>query len=122
MKCHHKEWLEDDEVIPTGAQCSAEATHLSCSPIINQPVCVQHKCRCNKLIPTATTMEATKPYSEEEIDQRREWARQDIEDGERPGARGRWLATIDLRDQRISELEDQLSEAQARLTYGKDWL
>ena len=52
MKCEHQDWLDTDEgLLPTGPACDADATHLSCTPIMGAPVCAKHQCRCHKLIP-----------------------------------------------------------------------
>ena len=56
MRCSHREWVEDDEVLPTGDECSAPAKWLSCTPYINTPVCEVHRCRCHKPILVSETV------------------------------------------------------------------
>ena len=48
--CEHRELLETDEDsdFPSGPRCGAPAEWLSCTPIIDQPVCEKHRCRCRK--------------------------------------------------------------------------
>lgn len=50
MKCEHREW-RDGDALPSGPKCGEPAEWLSCTPIIDQPVCLKHKCRCRKPIP-----------------------------------------------------------------------
>lgn len=47
-RCRHRDWLETDEDFPTGPQCEREAEWLACTPVIDTPVCEQHRCRCRK--------------------------------------------------------------------------
>lgn len=53
--CQHRAFLpadyESDTDIGTGPECGKPARWLSCTPIIDQPVCEEHRCRCGRLIP-----------------------------------------------------------------------
>src|SRR6266487_1033402 len=47
-QCVVREWLEDDEILPTGEQCINMAEYISCWPFIRSQTCSKHKCRCEK--------------------------------------------------------------------------
>lgn len=46
MKCSALYEDGDDKI--GSYDCPNEAVWLSCTPVINVPVCAEHKCRCNK--------------------------------------------------------------------------
>lgn len=54
---------DDDFVSDAAEPCSNEAEFISCSPITNQPVCRQHKCRCNRTIARVEAERAPTPSS-----------------------------------------------------------
>jgi hypothetical protein len=56
-QCEWREDTEDQETQMvferTGPRCPNVATHRRCGPIVNMPVCEEHKCRCNLPLVTA---------------------------------------------------------------------
>ncbi len=48
MKCSALTEDENDQIV--SIECDKEAVWYSCVPVIDIPVCEDHKCRCNKPI------------------------------------------------------------------------
>ena len=122
MKCQHREYQETDDHWPTGAECQNEATHLSCSPIIDQSVCAEHKCRVNQLIGNKT-MSKDMPLVLTGIEE------YGCRTQGRVHSQERWIATLDqcrsllqktlsektdLQDE-IARLNDRISELEKEL-------